>query len=491
MSMTDEAPRRRWLQAYVGAIVVATAAVAATLSWAASDRPAPSLPLLGLLAAAAFISGVAKVGLPVRGVGGVREYTSMIEVAAVLVMVFLEPAWAMGVSVAASLLYEGLVHRNGASRMAFNTASEGLGTALGSVVFHEIAGAPFSGDAMAIGVALLAAVIYIAVNNATFLGVVAALSGRRRSVLAGAAFRSSLLLSLGLATTGVLAATLAVEAPWGLPLVVVPAVLSHVQADDRRKSLHLEAAKDAADAANRAKSGFLADMSHEMKTPLGVIIGYGELLELDADLQPSEQHYLDQMMAASHHLTSIIDESLDLSRIEAGQLHLTMKHVDAQALARDSLALIQPLARDRELRTEIVCHGDGLRVSADEQRLRQVLLNLLSNAVKYNVTAGRITVTVEPAGPDVRIAVSDTGSGIAPSDLQRVFVPFERLPSTASAVKGTGLGLSLSLRFVEAMGGRLDVTSGPGVGTTFSVLLPRVDSRGEVGEAAPHPRRDA
>lgn len=489
MSTTDATAQGRGLQQYVGGVVIASVAIAGFLAVTAAGRPVPGPALLATLASAAFAAGVIKVGVPVRGVGGVREYTSMVEVAAVLLIVFLEPAWAMAVAVAASLLYEGLVHRNGASRVAFNTASEGLGTALGSVVFHTLASEAFSGDARTLGAALLGAATHIVVNNVTFLGLVAVISGRPASVVRSPALRSSLLLSVGLAATGLLVAILAVEAPWAVPLVAVPAVLSHVQANHRQQNLHLEAAKDAAETANQAMSEFLAHMSHEMRTPLGVVIGYGDLLDLTADLQPTEQHHLDQMMSASRHLTSIIDEVLDLSRIDAGQLRMNMEDVEARALATETLDLIEPLARDRNIQTQLVCSEERLWVSADEQRLRQVLLNLLSNAVKYNLNDGRITVAVESAAAEVRISVTDTGPGIAPADLHRVFLPFERLQPATSEVKGTGLGLSLSRRFVEAMEGRLEVASEVGVGTTFTVLLSGGDGRKDTGGTKRQPHR--
>lgn len=310
-------------------------------------------------------------------------------------------------------------------------------------------------------------------NAAAFLGVVALLAGERgRAAVRGRELRSSLLLSMGLAATGVLAAVLAVEAPWALPLLVVPAVLTHVQARDRHEGLRLAAAKQAAETANQAKSEFLARMSHEMRTPLNVILGFGELLELDGDLEGEDAQHLQRISRAARHLNAVIDEVLDLSRVESGQLQLTMVTTDPVAVARESLELIEPLAAARDVRTSLVPRGDDLLVSADEQRLRQVLLNLLSNAVNYGRPSGRITVTIDGLPHEVRIAVTDLGPGIAPADLPRLFLPFERLQDATTDVKGSGLGLSVSRRFVEAMGGSLEASSEVGTGSTFTVRLP-------------------
>lgn len=465
----------RELRVYVVAVVISAAAAAgvAAIAWVGSGEAAPSPLLLVLVATVVLVTSAARVGRPVLGIGGVREYTSFHEVGAVAVMVFLAPVWALAVAGVANLLQEGLVHRNAPVRTVFNSASEAIAIASGSAVFHAVAGGPFGGSPAAIGAAFLAAAVYIGVNNAAFLGVVALLAGAPGRAVRGRELRSSILLSMALAATGIVAAVLAVEAPWALPLLVVPAVLTHVQARERNEGLRLAAAKQAAETANQAKSEFLARMSHEMRTPLNVILGFGELLELDGDLEGEEARHLERIMRAARHLISVIDEVLDLSQVEAGQLHLTITATDAGAVAAESLELIEPLARARDIRTSLVSGDEDLTVAADEQRLRQVLLNLLGNAVNYGRPSGRITVTVDRSPQQVRIAVTDSGYGIAPADLERLFLPFERLHDPNAEVKGSGLGLSVSRRFVEAMGGRLEVSSEVGTGSTFTVLLPR------------------
>lgn len=249
---------------------------------------------------------------------------------------------------------------------------------------------------------------------------------------------------------------------------------------DVSAQVHLEAAlrqaQEEAEQANRAKSEFLSRMSHELRTPLNAILGFGQLLE-QADLTPRQKRNAGLIVKGGRHLLELINEVLDISRIEAGHLQLSVEPVAVRRVVQEALDLVQPLAAARRilLRTEDGEASDGwsLHVLADLQRLKQVLLNLLSNAIKYNYEAGQVVVACERTGTQrLRLLVRDTGPGILPEKLDRLFIPFDRLDAEHTRVEGTGLGLSLSRRLAEAMGGTLGVESHVGAGSTFWVELP-------------------
>ena len=229
-------------------------------------------------------------------------------------------------------------------------------------------------------------------------------------------------------------------------------------------------AEEAAAAANRAKSDFLSRMSHELRTPLNGIIGFAQLLELDV-LKPDQRESVEHILKGGRHLLTLINEVLDIARIEAGKLSISLEPVLAGDVVRSALDLIRPQAAARTIQ---ILEPAPLRryVTADRQRLQQVLLNLLSNAVKYNRQGGVVRVGCEdgPSGR-LRFTVADTGGGIAPEMMDRLFRPFDRLGAEQTAIEGTGLGLALSQRLVEAMGGTLTAKSTVGEGTTFTVEL--------------------
>jgi signal transduction histidine kinase/BarA-like signal transduction histidine kinase len=225
--------------------------------------------------------------------------------------------------------------------------------------------------------------------------------------------------------------------------------------------------------ANEAKTEFLSRMSHELRTPLNAILGFTQLLQLDAGRSAEDRESLQHIADAGAHLLQLIDEVLDISRIETGRLALSLGTVDLRETLREVLPLIGPLADARGVRVTSTGAGAAGHVHADAQRLRQVLLNLLSNGVKYNAEGGELSVAVARGpGATVRIAVRDSGPGIPVEELPRLFVPFERLPSSAGAAEGTGLGLALSQRMAQAMGGRIEVDSRVGRGSTFTLVLP-------------------
>ena len=235
----------------------------------------------------------------------------------------------------------------------------------------------------------------------------------------------------------------------------------------------LSLAMEEAERANRAKSEFIAGISHELRTPMNAILGFAQLLELDG-LAGEQGDNVQQILRAGHHLLELITELLDIARIEAGELALSLEPVSIDDLLAEAVNLTRP--QGEKLGVAVSTEGDtGGWVFADRQRALQVLLNLLVNGVKYNRPGGSVTIRCSPNGSRVAIAVRDTGHGIAPEDLERLFVPFERLGLEGGTIEGAGLGLALARRLVEAMGGTISVTSNTDAGSTFTVELPRAD----------------
>ena len=260
-------------------------------------------------------------------------------------------------------------------------------------------------------------------------------------------------------------------------------------------------AKDAAEKANRAKSEFLANMSHELRTPLNHVIGFTELIadKKVGDLNSEQQEYLYDVLLSSRHLLSLINDILDLSKVEAGKMELDPTLVNIQALLDSSLVMVKEKAMKHGIRLEMDYASIPELVRVDERKLKQVMYNLLSNAVKFTPDGGTVRISASriedpvPENPTLsilpdkdekpfpgeqrshlKIAVSDTGIGISENDLERIFAPFEQVDNSATkAYKGTGLGLSLSRSFVELHGGRIWAESeGAGKGSTFVFTIP-------------------
>ena len=261
-------------------------------------------------------------------------------------------------------------------------------------------------------------------------------------------------------------------------------VLTCVNITERKQAEAQRLAQEAAERINKARSEFLSRMSHELRTPLNAILGFGQILELGLhDEQDSMAVGL--ILKAGRHLLSLIDEVLDLTQAEGGELRLAFGALDLKRLVRECVLLTARLAEARQ----ITCEGEESDPSlpplwTDEQRLRQVLLNLLSNAIKYNRRGGRVSLSCRRAAEDqCLISVRDTGLGIAADDIPRLFTPFERLHHQDGEIEGTGLGLAITRRLVEALGGSIGVESEPGRGSRFWVKLPFGHAPAEVAEA--------
>jgi PAS domain S-box-containing protein len=249
-------------------------------------------------------------------------------------------------------------------------------------------------------------------------------------------------------------------------------------------------AREAAVKANDAKLEFLSRMSHELRTPLNAILGFGQLLEIE-ELGARQQESVDQIISAGRHLLHLVNEVLDISRIESGHFSFALEPLAVTDLLSEAIDLMRPLAAAEDIAITILPEGlaGHPHVLADHQRVRQVLINLLSNAVKYNRHGGQVRVSARPApdGRSMRVQVADTGLGIAVEHLPRLFTPFDRLGAENTRVEGSGIGLALSRRLMEAQGGCLGVESVVGEGSTFWIDLPMAAAP---APDCPHPRFD-
>jgi signal transduction histidine kinase len=245
------------------------------------------------------------------------------------------------------------------------------------------------------------------------------------------------------------------------------------------RSAELVAAKDTALQATQAKNAFLANTSHELRTPLNSVLGFAQLLEI-SELSSEDRDSVERILGAGRHLLALINELIDIARIESGELGLSVEPVLLGPVVLEASRLMEPLAAERSISIVQHCATPGLTVLADGRRLRQILVNLISNAVKYNRRGGSITVTYQARGDsEAAIVVADTGPGLAEGDLERIFMPFERLGAEQNGTEGTGIGLPLARALAEAMKGQLEATSVPGEGSAFSVVLPRAPDMAE------------
>ena len=247
----------------------------------------------------------------------------------------------------------------------------------------------------------------------------------------------------------------------------------------------LSATVEALSAASRAKNDFLANMSHELRTPLNAILGFSDLMRGETETDGRRNvpaQWIDHVHVAGRHLLELINDVLDLAKVEAGRLELQLQEVDAGAAVRDALADLRPLALQKNL--TLTADGVSVVVQADRGRLRQILYNLISNSIKFTPEGGQVRVETAISNGSAHIAVVDTGVGIDPADHERIFEEFTQVGDATSNSAGTGLGLALTRRLVEAHGGHIALQSVVGAGSTFTVVLPRLASNGASGPAA-------
>jgi PAS domain S-box-containing protein len=263
----------------------------------------------------------------------------------------------------------------------------------------------------------------------------------------------------------------------------------------QEKNVELESAKTVAEKANLAKSEFLSSMSHELRSPLNAILGFAQLMESDSPPPtPAQTESIAQILQAGWHLLKLIDEVLDLAKVESRQVPLSREPVLLSEVMIECQGMIEPQAQQRGIRTTFPQFDIPYYVNADRTRVKQIIINLLSNAIKYNREQGTIEVDCAVSGPErIRISVKDTGAGLTPEEVAQLFQPFNRLGQEAGSEEGTGIGLVVSKRLVELMGGAIGVESTIGVGSEFwfeliSVAEPRLSTEGVEAAALPQPR---
>ena len=228
------------------------------------------------------------------------------------------------------------------------------------------------------------------------------------------------------------------------------------------------------EAASQHKSEFLANMSHELRTPLNAIIGFSEVLaeKMFGDVNDKQAEYLRDILESGRHLLSLINDILDLSKIEAGRMELEVSEFDLPQAIQNALTLVRERALRRGIALHHVIDAPVADIRADERKVKQVLLNLLSNAIKFTPEGGRIEIRAASTDGMVEVSVADTGVGIAPEDQETVFEEFRQVGPADKKAEGTGLGLALSRKFIELHGGQIRVTSQVGLGSTFTFTLP-------------------
>jgi signal transduction histidine kinase len=311
------------------------------------------------------------------------------------------------------------------------------------------------------------------------ISVAGAYEGRIREDLIAAGVRA--LVAVPILREGRLIGGLAVNrnqpgefSPDTVELLRTFAAQSALAIENARLFREIEAKSHELEAASRHKSEFLANMSHELRTPLNAIIGFSEVLaeRMFGALNEKQEEYLKDIHASGQHLLSLINDILDLSKIEAGRMELELTDFDLPTAIDNALTLVRERAGRRSIALHTAVDPQLGQVRADERKVRQVVLNLLSNAIKFTPEGGRIEVQAALGEGSVEVSVSDTGVGIAPEDQEAVFEEFRQVGTSSRRVEGTGLGLTLCRKFVELHGGKIRVKSEVGAGSTFTFTLP-------------------
>jgi len=267
----------------------------------------------------------------------------------------------------------------------------------------------------------------------------------------------------------------ALEARTEALAISLAATEASLQERDRAR-IDAEAARRAAQDASEAKGRFVNMISHELRTPLGAIGGYAILLEegIQGPLSEGQREYIGRILHNQRHLVRLVDELLDLAKIESGQFPLRLSAVSVHRVLASVEAMIDPQIRAKQLRMDVLPCEESVFLHGDEERVQQIVLNLLSNAVKFTPAGGVVKVTACPRGEVIDVQVQDTGVGIPADKLDAVFAPFFQIDQSHTATRtGTGLGLAISRELARAMGGDLSVASELGMGSTFTLSLPR------------------
>lgn len=256
--------------------------------------------------------------------------------------------------------------------------------------------------------------------------------------------------------------------------------------DRKQQEAELILSREEAHRANMAKSEFLSSMSHELRTPMNAIMGFGQLLEMDADITPDQRDYVKEIRKAADHLLDLINDILDLSRIETGRIEISPETIAYDELLKECFTLLNPLAEKKSL-SLIPEYQPGIYLTADRLRLKQVLINLLTNAIKYNKPEGYVKVRCSAGKDKARISVEDNGKGIPADRMDQLFEPFNRLGKEMLDIEGTGIGLTISKKLVELMDGSIGAESEEGIGSTFWIDLP-MSPRETLHSPQPTPR---
>jgi len=263
-------------------------------------------------------------------------------------------------------------------------------------------------------------------------------------------------------------------APETIELLQTFATQSSLAIQNARLFREIEEKSRQLEVASQHKSEFLANMSHELRTPLNAIIGFSEVLSerMFGELNEKQEEYSKDIHASGQHLLSLINDILDLSKIEAGRMELELTNFHLPTALDNALTLVRERAGRRNIALQMSVDERLGEVRADERKIRQVVLNLLSNAIKFTPEGGRIEIGAMPRDGSVEVSVSDTGVGIAPEDQDAIFEEFRQVGTADKKAEGTGLGLTLCRKFIELHGGRIWVKSQLGAGSTFTFSIP-------------------